>query len=72
MTDFCMGPHVALSFPACWGPLVYDHFFAPCRFLQCREEWLAELVADLDTSNAYDYLKRLTDAHRVQVNCFAY
>lgn len=37
------------------------------RFLQCREEWLADLVAALDTSNAYDYLKRLTDVHRLQL-----
>lgn len=38
-----------------------------CRFLQCRECWLAELVAGLDQSNAYDYLKRLTDVHRLQL-----
>lgn len=38
-----------------------------CRFLQCREEWLAELVAALDETNAYDYLKRLTDVHRLQL-----
>ena len=37
------------------------------RFLQCREEWLAELVAELDDSNAYEYVKRLTDVHRLQV-----
>ena len=37
------------------------------RFLQCREGWLAELVAGLDESNAYDYLKRLTDVHRLQL-----
>ena len=40
------------------------------RFLQCREEWLAELVAELDDSNAYEYIKRLTDVHRLQVGCF--
>ena len=37
------------------------------RFLQCREEWLAELVAALLESNAYEYLKRLTDVHRLQL-----
>lgn len=36
-------------------------------FLACREAWLAEQVADLDDSNAYDYLKRLTDVHRLQL-----
>ena len=42
--------------------------FCRCRrFLQCREEWLAELVAGLDDGNAYDYLKRLTDVHRLQL-----
>lgn len=35
--------------------------------MQCREEWLAELVAGLDESNAYDYLKKLTDLHRLQL-----
>lgn len=38
-----------------------------CRFLQCREEWLSELTRALDDSNAYDYLKRLTDVHRLQL-----
>ncbi|KAK9826903.1 hypothetical protein WJX81_007598 [Elliptochloris bilobata] len=37
------------------------------RFLQCREEWLAELVAELDERSVYDYLKRLTDVHRLQL-----
>ena len=37
------------------------------QFLACREAWLAEQVADLDDSNAYDYLKRLTDVHRLQL-----
>ncbi|KAK9789216.1 hypothetical protein WJX73_008063 [Symbiochloris irregularis] len=37
------------------------------NFLACREAWLAEQVADLDDSNAYDYLKRLTDVHRLQL-----
>ena len=37
------------------------------QFLSCREAWLAEQVADLDDSNAYDYLKRLTDVHRLQL-----
>lgn len=31
------------------------------RFLQCREEWLAELVRELDDTNVYEYVKRLTD-----------
>lgn len=37
------------------------------RFLACREEWHAELVADLEPANAYDYLKRLTDVHRLHL-----
>jgi Dor1-like family len=37
------------------------------RFLQCREEWLSELLDELDTSAAYDYLKRLTDVHRLHL-----
>lgn len=27
------------------------------QFLQCREQWMAELVAELDNGNPYDYLK---------------
>lgn len=37
------------------------------RFLQCREQWLAELVSELDDTNVYEYLKRLTDVHRLQL-----
>ena len=40
------------------------------RFLQCREGWLAELVAEVEGSaggSPYDYLKRLTDVHRLHL-----
>ena len=37
------------------------------RFLACREAWLASVVADLDESSVYDFLKRLTDVHRLQL-----
>jgi len=36
-------------------------------FLQCREGHVADAVADLDDTNAYEYLKRLTDLHRVHL-----
>lgn len=36
-------------------------------FLRCREGHVADAVADLDDTNAYDYLKRLTDLHRVHL-----
>lgn len=36
-------------------------------FLRCREEWLAQLVGELSDSNPYDYLKRLTDLHRLHL-----
>ncbi len=36
-------------------------------FLQCREQWLCELVAGLHDGNAYEYLKRLTDVHRLHL-----
>ena len=36
-------------------------------FLRCREGHVADAVADLDDGNAYDYLKRLTDLHRVHL-----
>ena len=37
------------------------------QFLRCREEWLGELIADLEPGSAYEYLKRLTDVHRLHM-----
>ena len=37
------------------------------QFLQCREEYMAEVIEDLDAQSAYDYLKRLTDIHRLHL-----
>jgi conserved oligomeric Golgi complex subunit 8 len=37
------------------------------QFLQRREAWIADLCAELDDSNAYDFLKRLTDIYRVHL-----
>ena len=37
------------------------------RFLACREAYVAAEVAGLDDSLAYDFLKRLTDVHRLQL-----
>ena len=37
------------------------------RFLACREAYVAAEVAALDDSHAYDFLKRLTDVHRLQL-----
>eukprot|EP00803_Ostreobium_quekettii_P001524 evm.model.scf_1615.4 EVM.evm.TU.scf_1615.4 scf_1615:21411-23072(+) len=36
-------------------------------FLGCREEWIGGLVADLDDGNPYEYLKRVTDVHRLHL-----
>mmetsp|Transcript_8870 Transcript_8870/g.12046 ORF Transcript_8870/g.12046 Transcript_8870/m.12046 type:complete len:588 (-) Transcript_8870:145-1908(-) len=37
-------------------------------FLRCREAWFCSVVAELDRSaGAYDFLKRLTDAHRMHL-----
>ena len=35
-------------------------------FLRCREAFLAGVVEELDSSAPYEYLKRLTDAHRAR------
>lgn len=43
----------------------YDEMALRQTFLSCREEYIANAVGDLDDSNAYDYLKKLTDTHRV-------
>ena len=43
----------------------YDETTLRRTFLSCREEYIARCVAELDDSNPYDYLKKLTDTHRV-------
>ena len=64
------------STASCWRPCrhyrtAYPPFYAAqelrTRFLACREEYHAELLADLDEGSAYDYLKRLTDVHRLHL-----
>lgn len=58
--------HVPL--PLCVEDQQQPHMaWSVCRFLQCREQWLAEVVAELDDSSIYEYLKRLTDVHRLQL-----
>eukprot|EP00884_Botryococcus_braunii_P004422 jgi/Botrbrau1/13981/Bobra.117_2s0011.1 len=37
------------------------------HFLKCREEWLAEVVEELEVGATYDYIKRLTDVHRLHL-----
>ena len=37
------------------------------QFLQCREEYMADVIEDLEEQSAYDYLKRLTDIHRLHL-----
>jgi hypothetical protein len=31
----------------------------------CREEWLAQLISELDSSDSYEFVKHLTDVHRL-------
>lgn len=37
------------------------------EFLRCREAFIAATIEALDRSSPYDFLKRLTDAHRVHL-----
>jgi len=37
------------------------------NFLQCREAWFASVVEELDRDQSYDFLKRLTDCHRMHL-----
>lgn len=37
------------------------------QFLQCREQYMAEVIEDLEEQSAYDHLKRLTDIHRLHL-----
>ncbi|KXZ47031.1 hypothetical protein GPECTOR_38g268 [Gonium pectorale] len=37
------------------------------QFLACRDEWMASLLADLDDSDPYEYVKHLTDVHRLHL-----
>ncbi|KAK9844283.1 hypothetical protein WJX74_000423 [Apatococcus lobatus] len=37
------------------------------RFLQCREAWLVEMLAEVEEGPAHDFLKRITDIHRLHL-----
>ncbi|KAG2448828.1 hypothetical protein HYH02_006179 [Chlamydomonas schloesseri] len=37
------------------------------QFLQCRDEWIGGLLADLDDNDSYEYVKHLTDVHRLHL-----
>lgn len=37
------------------------------QFLQCRDEWIGGLLADLDDSDSYEFVKHLTDVHRLHL-----
>eukprot|EP00958_Prasinococcus_capsulatus_P030238 scaffold7998_cov417-Prasinococcus_capsulatus_cf.AAC.16 len=37
------------------------------QFLKCREAWLVDIIDELDQTNSYEYLKRMTDCHRVHL-----
>lgn len=75
--DSCSGRSKALTHVHCACSLrvsLYtpDHFDCllqalRLQFLRCREEWLGELIAELDPGSAYEYLKRLTDVHRLHM-----
>mmetsp|Transcript_22711 Transcript_22711/g.70153 ORF Transcript_22711/g.70153 Transcript_22711/m.70153 type:complete len:554 (-) Transcript_22711:151-1812(-) len=45
----------------------FDEHTLRLEFLRCREAFIAAQVAALDRSSPYDFLKRLTDAHRVHL-----
>lgn len=63
-----------IQLPECLGVIGYLRRLASFSekelrigFLGCREEWIASLVSEVDASNPYDYLKRLTDIHRLHM-----
>ncbi|GMH37683.1 hypothetical protein BSKO_05556 [Bryopsis sp. KO-2023] len=63
-----------IQLPECLGVIGYLRRLAifserelRVSFLACREEWISGLVAEIDGSNPYDYLKRLTDIHRLHL-----
>mmetsp|Transcript_22882 Transcript_22882/g.58344 ORF Transcript_22882/g.58344 Transcript_22882/m.58344 type:complete len:587 (-) Transcript_22882:344-2104(-) len=37
------------------------------QFLQCRDEWVSSLVEELDEGDSYEYVKHLTDVHRLHL-----
>lgn len=37
------------------------------RFLQCREAWLVEMLVEVEEGPAHDFLKRVTDIHRLHL-----
>lgn len=37
------------------------------QFLSCRDEWVAGLIDELDDSDSFEYVKQLTDVHRLHL-----
>lgn len=37
------------------------------QFLRCREDWLGQLIAELDDTDSYEFVKHLTDVHRLHL-----
>jgi hypothetical protein len=38
-----------------------------CCAASCREDWLAQLIAELDDTDSYEFVKHLTDVHRLHL-----
>lgn len=38
-----------------------------CCAVSCREDWLAQLIAELDDTDSYEFVKHLTDVHRLHL-----
>jgi hypothetical protein len=43
------------------------HMLSVLFAMSCREEWLAQLVSELDSSDSYEFVKHLTDVHRLHL-----
>lgn len=39
----------------------------PCCACACREDWLCQLISELDDSEPYEYVKALTDVLRLHL-----
>lgn len=38
-----------------------------CCVIACREDWLSQLISELDDTDSYEYVKHLTDVHRLHL-----
>jgi hypothetical protein len=65
--DIVEGFRLALTGVCCVGCASDAANKLLCCGVCCREDWLAQLIAELDDTDSYEFVKHLTDVHRLHL-----